>query len=69
MALSAGLQLVALFFPPIRTVLGGAALPLMDLGIAALGAVVPVALIELERIIRARRSAQRALPPPTALSD
>jgi Ca2+-transporting ATPase len=69
MALSAGLQLVALFFPPIRTVLGGAALPLIDLGIAALGAVVPVALIELERIVRARRSAQRALPPPTALSD
>jgi len=54
MALSAGLQLVALFFPPVRAVLGGVALPLADLGIAALGAALPIACIEIERIIRAR---------------
>jgi Ca2+-transporting ATPase len=66
MAVSAGLQLVALFVPPIRTVLGGAALPLVDLGIAALGAMVPVALIELERILRARRSHQQAVRQPEA---
>jgi len=57
MVVSAGLQGVALFFPPVRTVLGGAALPLIDLGIAALGAVVPIALIELDRLWRARRLA------------
>ena len=53
MALSAGLQLVALFFPPMRAVLGGAALPLADLGIAALGAVAPIVIVEIERLIRA----------------
>ena len=54
MALSAGLQLLALFFPPVRAVLGGAALPLVDVGIAAIGAVAPIVLIEIERLIRAR---------------
>jgi Ca2+-transporting ATPase len=49
---SAALQLVALFVPPVRAVLGGAALGLTDLGIAALGALLPVAAIELERRTR-----------------
>jgi Ca2+-transporting ATPase len=64
MAISAGLQLVALFFPPVRAVLGGAALPLVDLGIAALGAVAPIVLIEIERLIRAGGLAPRELAPP-----
>jgi len=63
MALSAGLQLVALFVPPVRMVLGGAALPLADLGIAALGAALPIVVIEFERIIRSRRSTRPALTP------
>jgi magnesium-transporting ATPase (P-type) len=69
MALSAGLQLVALFFPPVRAVLGGAALPLADLGIAAVGAVAPIALIEIERLIRSGRLTPRplALPRPAGL--
>jgi Ca2+-transporting ATPase len=54
LGISAALQLVALFVPPVRAVLGGAALGLTDLGIAALGAVLPVAAIETER--RARMS-------------
>jgi Ca2+-transporting ATPase len=61
MALSAGLQLLALFFPPVRTVLGGAALPLADLGIAALGAVAPIVLIEGERLLRASGFSPRRL--------
>jgi Ca2+-transporting ATPase len=69
MAVSAGLQLVALFFPPVRMVLGGAALPLADLGIAAIGAVAPIALIEIERLIRSGRLSPRplALPRPAGL--
>ena len=63
MALSAGLQLVALFVPPVRMVLGGAALPLADLGIAALGAALPILVIEFERIIRSRRPTRTALAP------
>jgi P-type Ca2+ transporter type 2C len=50
--ISAALQLVALFVPPVRAALGGAALGLTDLGIAALGAVLPVAAIEAERRTR-----------------
>jgi Ca2+-transporting ATPase len=49
---SAALQLVALFVPPVRTLLGGAALGLADLGIAALGALLPVVAIETERRTR-----------------
>jgi Ca2+-transporting ATPase len=66
MAVSAGLQLVALFVPPVTAVLGGAALPLVDLGIAALGAIIPVALIELDRIWRARREAHANRLTPAA---
>jgi Ca2+-transporting ATPase len=69
MAISAGLQFAALFFPPVRMVLGGAALPLADLGIAAIGAVAPIALIESERLIRSGRLSPRprALPRPAGL--
>ena len=51
--ISAALQAVALFVPPVRTVLGGAALGLVDLGIAALGALVPIVAIETDRRLRA----------------
>ena len=51
---SAALQLVALFFPPIRAALGGAALGLADLGLAALAAVMPIAAIETQRRLTAR---------------
>ena len=53
LGISAALQLVALFVPPVRTVLGGAALGLADLGVAALGAGLPVLAIETERRARA----------------
>ena len=43
------LQLVALFFPPVRAVLGGAGLGLADLAISALAAALPIAAIETER--------------------
>src|SRR5207249_330414 len=49
MTLSAALQLVALFVPPVRAVLGGAALGLVDLGVAALAAMLPIAAIEVQR--------------------
>ena len=52
LGVSAALQLVALFVPPVRRVLGGAALGLVDLGIAALGAVLPILAIEAERRTR-----------------
>jgi Ca2+-transporting ATPase len=68
MALSAGLQLLALFFPPVRAILGGAALPLVDVGIAAIGAVAPIVLIEIERLIRHGRLAPRQLAAPRAVS-
>jgi Ca2+-transporting ATPase len=51
MAASGGLQLLALFFPPLRTVLGGAPLALADLGIALGGALLPSALVEVARTI------------------
>ena len=68
MALSAGLQLLALFFPPVRTVLGGAALPLVDVGIAALGAVVPIAPIVLIEIERAELRSGSRWPLPSTLA-
>ncbi|MDP8924106.1 MAG: cation-transporting P-type ATPase, partial [Chloroflexota bacterium] len=49
MVMSAGLQLAALFVPPLRTVLGGAALGLADLGIALAGGVLPPMLVEASR--------------------
>jgi Ca2+-transporting ATPase len=64
MAISAALQLVALFFPPVRAVLGGAALGLADLAIAACGAGLPIAAIEAQRLYTAR--ADKALPEPNA---
>ena len=53
LGISAALQLVALFVPGVRAVLGGAALGILDLGIAALGAGLPVLAIETERRLRA----------------
>jgi Ca2+-transporting ATPase len=69
MAISAGLQLLALFVPPVRAVLGSAALGLPDLGIAALAAIAPVALIELERRTRHEYTARqrRQLAPGAAV--
>jgi Ca2+-transporting ATPase len=49
---SAALQFVALFVPPVRALLGGAALGLVDLGIAALGACLPILAIESGRRVR-----------------
>jgi Ca2+-transporting ATPase len=54
LGLSALLQLVALFVPPVRGALGGAALGLAELGIALLGAVAPVVAIEAGRRTAAR---------------
>jgi Ca2+-transporting ATPase len=51
MVMSAGLQLAALFVPPLRTVLGGAPLGLADLGIAIAGGVLPPILVEASRFI------------------
>ncbi len=62
MAISAALQVVALFFPPVRAVLGGAALGLADLAIAGLGAALPIAAIEAQRLFAARQ--HKALPEP-----
>src|SRR5205823_2336951 len=56
MAISAALQLVALFVPPVRAVLGGAALGLLDLGISALAAALPIAAIEAQRRVVWSRS-------------
>jgi Ca2+-transporting ATPase len=66
-ALSAGLQLVALFVPPVRAALGGAALGPIDLALAALGAVVPIASIELQRRWSRHRQATPAAPTLRAL--
>jgi hypothetical protein len=51
MVMSAGLQLAALFVPPLRTVLGGAPLGLTDLGIALAGGVLPPMLVEASRFV------------------
>ena len=69
MALSAGLQMLALFFPPMRAVLGGTALGLVDVGIAAAGAVLPIALIEIERLIRARGFSLPTLASPRMVAS
>src|SRR5262249_5025768 len=50
--ISAALQALALFFPPLRFALGGAPLALADLATCALGAILPIAAIELERRTR-----------------
>jgi Ca2+-transporting ATPase len=55
--LSAALQLAALFVAPLRGALGGVELSLADLGIAALGAVVPLLAIEMHRRASAARPA------------
>jgi Ca2+-transporting ATPase len=54
LGLSVLLQLAALFVPPLRGALGGAALGLTELAIAALGAIVPIGAIALERRARSR---------------
>jgi Ca2+-transporting ATPase len=64
--LAAGLQAVALFYPPIRTLLGGAPLRLADLAISAAGAIIPIAIIEGGRLIEA---AIRNRPSPSELSE
>jgi len=64
MTLSAGLQVAALFFPPLRMILGGAALPLTDLGIAVGGAVGPIVAIEIVRLIQASGLSRRAPARP-----
>ncbi|MFN0073068.1 MAG: HAD-IC family P-type ATPase [Chloroflexota bacterium] len=50
--ISAALQGLALFFPPLRFALGSAPLALFDLGVCALGAFLPIAAIETERRTR-----------------
>jgi Ca2+-transporting ATPase len=59
LAVSAALQLVALFVPPVRAVLGGAPLGLAELAISALAAILPIAAIEVERRIRHRLAERR----------
>ncbi|MBA3330008.1 MAG: cation-transporting P-type ATPase [Actinobacteria bacterium] len=49
---SGALQLLSLFFPPLRTALGGAPLALADLGIALVGALLPAVLVEITRMLR-----------------
>ncbi|MGE3268891.1 MAG: cation-translocating P-type ATPase, partial [Chloroflexota bacterium] len=60
MGLSVALQAAALFVPPLRTVLGGAPLGLVDIGIAVAGALLPSAVIEISRFL----SPHKALPAP-----
>jgi P-type Ca2+ transporter type 2C len=55
-ALAAALQLLALFVPPLRGVLGGARLGLTELGIVAAGALLPITAIELERRSRYQKA-------------
>jgi P-type Ca2+ transporter type 2C len=52
LGVSGALQLAALFVPPLRLALGGAALRLADLGIALAGALVAVGTLEAERVVR-----------------
>ncbi len=52
LGVSAALQLAALFVPGLRTVLGGAALGLTDLAVAALGALAAILAIEGHRLLR-----------------
>src|SRR5262249_29466368 len=52
LGLSAGLQLAALFVPPLRLALGGAALRLPDLLLCGIGALAAVASLEAERLLR-----------------
>jgi Ca2+-transporting ATPase len=54
--ISAALQLVALFVPQVRALLGGAALGLTDLLIAGLGAILPILAIETDRRARYSKS-------------
>jgi len=60
MGLSVALQAAALFVPPLRTVLGGAPLGLLDIGIALAGAALPSIAIEASRFL----SPHHALPAP-----
>jgi Ca2+-transporting ATPase len=57
--ISAALQALALFFPPLRVALGSAPLALADLLICALGAFIPIAAIETERRVRYQLTAGR----------
>jgi Ca2+-transporting ATPase len=52
LGLSGGLQLAALFFPPLRLALGGAALRLADVLVAAAGSLAAIACLEGERLVR-----------------
>ena len=65
MGLSVALQAAALFVPPLRTVLGGAPLGLLDIGIALAGAALPSIAIEVSRFL----SPHRALPAPVDAAD
>ena len=56
---SAALQALALFFPPLRLALGGAPLALADLATCTLGAILPIAAIEAERRTRYQLSSGR----------
>jgi len=52
LGVSGALQAAALFFPPLRAALGGAALGLADLLLAGGGALAAVGAIEAERLVR-----------------
>jgi Ca2+-transporting ATPase len=64
MALSVALQGAALFIPPLRTVLGGAPLGLVDIGIALAGAALPSLAVEISRFLTSPM--HPALPAPAA---
>src|SRR5581483_5956518 len=63
LGLSGALQLAALFVPPLRLALGGAALRLADVIIAAAGALAAVGSLEGERLVR--RALAGPEPAPT----
>jgi Ca2+-transporting ATPase len=65
MGLSVALQAAALFVPPLRTLLGGAPLGLLDIGIALAGAALPSIAIEVSRFL----NPQHALPAPVDAAD
>jgi Ca2+-transporting ATPase len=67
MGLSVALQGAALFVPPLRTVLGGAPLGLVDIGIALAGALLPSLAVEVSRFLSQPK--HPALPAPTSDLD
>jgi Ca2+-transporting ATPase len=68
LGVSGALQAAALFFPPLRAALGGAALRLADLALMALAPLLATAAIEVERLIHDRPRA-RANGTVVSVSD